>query len=187
MNTLTPGFATPLQAQACFRAVLKAMSFPGAPVELPGVAEPPAALSPAAAAILLTLADTMVTVSLPPGAEGADWLAFHTGAKTAPAADADFVVARARPALSTLRLGTYDEPEMGATLILDVPDLDAGPRFRLTGPGIAHETLRRLPLDDQFLPEWRALAAKTPLGVDILLCAGTTLIGLPRSLTMELL
>ena len=58
MNTLTPGFADPvLDAQAAFRAVLEAMSRPGRVVVAGSALRPPAPLCPAAAAVLLALAD----------------------------------------------------------------------------------------------------------------------------------
>ena len=44
--------------------------------------------------------------------------------------------------------------------------------------------MTRLPLDADFIAEWRAQSRTAPRGVDIILCAGTTIIGLPRSLTI---
>ena len=56
MTMLTAGFADPvLDAQACFRAVLEAMSRPGR-IQRTGTAlKPPEPLNRAAAAVLLTL------------------------------------------------------------------------------------------------------------------------------------
>jgi alpha-D-ribose 1-methylphosphonate 5-triphosphate synthase subunit PhnH len=184
MNILEPGFSTPLEAQACFRGVLQALSTPGVQIPLPARLTPPAPLSPAAAAILLTLVDPMVTASLPDGPAARDWLVFHTGSRLVEAGEGDFVYATTRPALVTLRQGSDGAPEDSTTLILDVPELDAGPLCRLTGPGIETEILTRLPLDENFLAEWRAQSRNAPRGVDIILCAGTTIIGLPRSLTI---
>ena len=184
MNIQEPGFSTPLEAQASFRGVLQALSTPGVRIQLPATLTPPAPLSSAAAAILLTLADPMVTASLPDAQAARDWLVFHSGTKLVEAGEADFVYATARPALATLRQGSDGAPEDGATLILDVPELDAGPLCRLTGPGIETEIVTRLPLDADFIAQWRAQSRTAPRGVDIILCAGTTIIGLPRSLTI---
>jgi alpha-D-ribose 1-methylphosphonate 5-triphosphate synthase subunit PhnH len=181
MTQLEPGFSSPLQAQACFRGMLQALSAPGAAITLPAELSPPAPLGKAAAAILLTLADPMVSVSL----EGArDWLVFHTGTRLAELEEADFVFATSRPPLASLRQGTDDVPEDGATLILEVPAFGTGPNYRLTGPGIESEIVTRLPLDAGFLAEWQAQSATAPRGVDILLCAGAQVIGLPRSLNI---
>jgi alpha-D-ribose 1-methylphosphonate 5-triphosphate synthase subunit PhnH len=185
MNDFSPGFANAAQAQGCFRAVLRALSRPGEIVtmacELPRVA----ALSPAAAAILLTLADAATGVSLE-DAQAQDWLVFHTGARMAPLRDADFVVARNRPHLSLLRNGTDDEPEDGATLVLDMDGFSGRP-CRLTGPGIETETIRHLPLDEEFFAEWEEQNKNLPRGVDMLLCAGRQVIGLPRGVMIEAL
>jgi alpha-D-ribose 1-methylphosphonate 5-triphosphate synthase subunit PhnH len=182
MSVLTPGFAHAAEAQSCFRAVLRALSRPGEIVTLGASLTPPEPLSIAAAALLLTLADATTTVSLEPAAQ--DWLLFHTGARLADKAAADFVVTRTRPPLGLLRAGTDDEPEAGATLILDVEALD-GPAYRLTGPGIAEAATIRLPLDQTLLDEWRAQRAIAPRGVDMLLCAGRRILGLPRSVAIE--
>jgi alpha-D-ribose 1-methylphosphonate 5-triphosphate synthase subunit PhnH len=185
MNDLSPGFANAAQAQSCFRAVLRALSRPGEIVEIAGDLPRAASLSPAASAILLTLADASTAVSLEE-TQARDWLVFHAGARMAAVADADFVVARTRPRLSLLRNGTDDEPEAGATLILELQGF-AGRRCRLTGPGIERETILPLPLDEDFFTEWAARNRLHPRGVDILLCAGRQVMGLPRGTRIEAL
>lgn len=184
MSLSSPGFKSPAAAQSCFRGVLGALSVPGTVVTLASTFTPPPPLSPAAAAILLTLADSSTAVSLPEGVSG-DWLTFHAGARLSGPASADFVVTYTRPALTTLRQGSDDAPEDSATLILEVPSLDAGAQYRLTGPGIETETRIQLPLDENFAAEWRAQSRQAPRGVDVILCSGTKIIGLPRSLTIE--
>lgn len=172
------GFASAAQAQKCFRGVLLAFSRPGALVTLDAV-EPPAGLSPAVAAILLTLADAATGVYLPEPAH--DWLKFHTGARPVAREAADFVVAAS---LAGLRNGTDEAPEAGATLIVDAEAL-AGPKFRLSGPGNETHLDVCLPLGGAFLAEWRAQKRIAPRGVDVLLCAGNKIIGLPRSTNIE--
>jgi alpha-D-ribose 1-methylphosphonate 5-triphosphate synthase subunit PhnH len=184
MTVLTPGFADAGQAQTCFRAVLRAMSFPGRGVSVGTALPAPPGLSPAAAAVLLTLADPAVTVHLQ-DERAADWLIFHTGTRLAAADAADFVVASTRPRLGDLAPGSDEEPEGGATLILEVPALDGGQRARLTGPGIESALVVELPVDREFFAEWQDMSARAPCGVDVLLCAGTQLLALPRSLHLE--
>lgn len=79
--TLSPGFADPVaDAQACFRAVLDAMSRPGHVREVRGPTAP-APLCNAAGAVLLTLVDHETALWLDPAAAAArGWIAFHTGA-----------------------------------------------------------------------------------------------------------
>jgi alpha-D-ribose 1-methylphosphonate 5-triphosphate synthase subunit PhnH len=185
MNFFSPGFNSPMESQSCFRGVLQALSRPGTMVTLEGILTPPPPLSPAAAAILLTLADPFTAVSLPESEAAREWLTFHAKARLTSPEAADFVLTFTRPALAGLRQGTDDEPEDSATLILDCPSFDLGRHYRLTGPGIETETLVQLPLDENFVAEWRAQSGTAPRGVDVILCAGTNIIGLPRSLTIE--
>ena len=76
---LAPGFADPvLDSQGVFRAVMEALARPGTPQRLPVVLAPPAPLTPALAAIALTLADHEAPLWLdPPLADEpavGDWL-----------------------------------------------------------------------------------------------------------------
>ncbi len=170
------------QAQATFRAVLRAMSFPGRVITVPQAAAPEG-LSPAAAAILLALTDQTVSVALPAPALST-WLGFASGARPAPPEAADFVVAHTRPPLAALAQGDDAAPEASATLIWEVPAL-AGPAIRLIGPGIQDALITNLPLDTAFLTEWAAQARKAPCGVDVILCAGRDIVALPRSVKLE--
>ena len=184
MNNLSPGFQSELEAQICFRAVLKAFSMPGHVVELPIDIQPPDGLSIASAALLLTLADTQTKIALPDNQAARDWLTFHTGAPASDFTEADFYLATSRPALSTLKQGTDEEPEASATLILEVERLE-GACFRLSGPGLKEPVTTTLPLDAPMLSEWQVQSRKAPCGVDIILCAGRRIIALPRSLHIE--
>lgn len=184
MNDLSSGFSSALDAQACFRAILSAFSAPGSIVTLPTTLVPPQGLSPASAAVLLTLADTHTKVALGTASHAHDWLIFHTGAPLVAPEEADFYVTTTRPALSALRQGTDAKPEDGATLILDVEQLD-GPAFRLSGPGLKTDMTVTLPLDHGFVAEWQAQTHNAPRGVDLILCAGNQILALPRSLQIE--
>jgi len=189
LDVTLPGFADPVeQAQACFRAVLDAMARPGTLRPAGEGLTPPAPLDPATAAVLLTLVDHDTRVWLDPtAAAGRDWLAFHcgTGFTDAPAAAA-FALALALPDLATLSPGTHEQPETAATLILQVGSLTAGARYRLRGPGLrGTSTLSVRGLPDDFATIWQRNRAGFPLGVDLVLCAGTTLTALPRSVTVD--
>lgn len=184
MKNLSPGFASAMEAQSCFRAILSAFSSPGHPVTLPVALTPPQGISSACAALLLTLADAHTKIALPEAQAAQDWLTFHTGAPLAAAVDADFCVAIARPALAALKQGTDITPEEGATLILDLADF-TGPTFWLSGPGLKDPITVSLPLDNVFLEEWHAQTRTAPRGVDVILCAGNQILALPRSLQIK--
>jgi alpha-D-ribose 1-methylphosphonate 5-triphosphate synthase subunit PhnH len=185
---LTPGFTDPvLDAQAAFRAVLDAMSRPGRVQQVGAGLRPPAPLVPASAAVLLSLADAATPVWHDAGADADAWLRFHAGAPiVAKPGDATFLLASGTPpALATLDAGTEEEPERGATLLIQVAAIEEGAGLRLTGPGIEHEhrlLVRGLP--DGFVAAWAANRAIFPRGVDVILCAGDRLAALPRSVAI---
>jgi alpha-D-ribose 1-methylphosphonate 5-triphosphate synthase subunit PhnH len=185
---VTPGFADPvLGAQAAFRAILEAMSRPGRLQRVGGLLPPPP-LAPAAAAAMLALADSTTPVWTDAGEAARDWLAFHAGCPfVAAPQEAAFVLATgAPPPLAALALGAEEEPERGATLVVQVASLAEAPGWRLTGPGIerAHQLLvGGLPPD--FAARRAELAPLFPRGVDVLLCAGDALAALPRTTKLE--
>lgn len=190
--TLSPGFAEPaLDAQRCFRAMLEAMSRPGRVQRLDAISlDPPAPLGRAAAAALLTLTDADTPVWLDAAAApAADWLRFHAGCPLMPdPAEAAFALASGTPpALSAFSAGTEEEPQDSATLLLQVTALEEGTgRWLLRGPGI--ETVHRLHVEGlppDFAAQWAANHTRFPRGVDVLLCAGDSLVALPRSLRLE--
>src|SRR5690606_9187527 len=80
------GFADPVRdAQGCFRAIMNALARPGTLQRIdPGALEPPAPLTPTAAAVALTLFDYDTPIWLDPSlarsAAVAAFLRFHTGA-----------------------------------------------------------------------------------------------------------
>jgi alpha-D-ribose 1-methylphosphonate 5-triphosphate synthase subunit PhnH len=189
VDVTLPGFADPVgQAQASFRAVLDAMARPGTLMQVGHGLTPPAPLCPATAAVLLTLVDHDTPLWLDAAAVAArDWIAFHCGAGfTDVSAQADFALALALPDLANLSPGTHEQPETAATLILQVGSLTEGARYRLHGPGLrATKTLAVSGLPADFAEIWQRNRAGFPLGVDLMLCAGTTLTALPRSVTVE--
>ncbi len=185
MKAPLPAFPDPvLDAQSCFRAVLEAMSRPGSIVTAGMGLAPPTPLMPAAAAVALTLADADTPLWQDAGEDAANWIAFHCGAPmmATPGEATIALVADGLPALSSFACGTEEEPQRGATLIVQVASLSDADGWVLTGPGI--ERTHRLRVDGlpaDFLPQWAANRADFPCGVDIILCAGTRLAALPRT------
>lgn len=183
------GFADPVpDAQGCFRAVLEAMARPGRVQRIAASLDPPAPLQPAAAAVLLTLADADTPVWLDAGAEAEAWLRFHAGSPVVVCpGDAAFALAcGAPPALRGLAQGTEEDPHRSATLILQVRALERGTGWRLTGPGIEQEHhLLAEGLPPDFAAQWAANRAFFPRGVDTILCAGDRLAALPRTTRLE--
>ena len=183
-----PGFADPvMQAQSCFRAVLAALSVPGSLHPAGEGVTPPSPLHPATAAVLLSLVDGEVPLAVDPDAQSArDWLAFHCGASIVPSSQARFVLALSCPDLSSLPAGGDETPEDSATIILQLPVLGQGRRYRLSGPGLKEPAIFQADgLPDDFVARWAANRAQFPRGVDVILTAGTTLAALPRGVQLE--
>jgi len=184
-QALTGGFAdAPREGATAFRAMLEAMARPGRIFGIAG-ASPPAPLSVAAGTALLVLADGTTPVHLAGGHDTAavrDWITFHTGAPLAAREQAALAVghwANLLP-LDGYRIGVPDYPDRSATLIVEMPSLDAA-GARLTGPGI--ETEHRLALPD--LAAFRANRALFPLGLDFFFTAGGRIAALPRTTIVE--
>ena len=188
MTIGAPGFAEPAaQSQACFRAVLDAMSRPGRIVDIGVDVRPPAPLDAATAAVLLTLCDADTPLWLDGATQPARvWLAFHCGAPLVPRGLAALGVDLAWTGLDGLPAGTDEAPESSATLIAQVAELGRGREWRLSGPGLpAPATLRVDGLPVSFAADWHANRSLFPRGVDLILCASDRLAALPRTVTVE--
>ena len=188
-SVLQPGFADPVAgAQSCFRAVLDAMARPGRIHQVGADLSPPAPLAPATAAVLLTLLDYDTPVWLDQAAAAArDWIGFHCGAPIVSAmAACSFAVALGLPDMAALPLGSHEAPESAATLILQVKAFGRGENYRLAGPGLRAPALLSVDgLPAGFASAWQENHALFPRGADIVLCAGTALAALPRSVALQ--
>lgn len=193
LKDLAPGFNDPqLDAQRVFRQLLQAMSRPGQIVPLDRLPEAPQPLSPAAAAVALTLfdLDSPIWLSDDLRAAAADYLAFHTGAPLdADLGSAGFVLiadGAALPDLSRIDLGDPEYPERAATLIIQVERMRIAPGRRLRGPGIlGHVDIQVDGLADGFWDALRLNQKRFPLGFDAFLVAGEAVLGLPRTVILD--
>jgi len=186
-----PAFADPVhEAQAIFRALLAAMAEPGTLHEFPADFSPPTPLSPGAAAVALVLLDLdtqlWLDVAGDIGQAARSFLQFHTGVRCTDApARADFALVTdglRLPLLDVFQQGTDEEPEKGATIIVQVSALAEEPGWQLSGPGIAGERTLRVDGLRPGLPQ--DLAANTgrfPRGVDLVFAAGRSICALPRT------
>lgn len=193
LSSLSPGLADPSHdAQQHFREVLDAFSHPGRIVTLADAPHGPGTISPATTAYLLTLADRDTPLWLAPAfntSEVRDYLRFHAGAPIVESrAAATFAVLPHDDAdvFEGFAIGTDTYPDRSATLVIDVPALGTGPARTWRGPGIDGEVQVAIDgLDDWF---WRQCAtnhALFPCGVDLIFTAGSQLLALPRSVSVE--
>ncbi len=179
-QTLQGGFSNPaIQSAHAFRSVMEAMARPGTIQDITG-AEPPAPMSKAAGAVMLTLCDTDTTVYLAGDLDSAEvraWLAFHTGTKVTGPSHAMFAIGTwdALAPLSAYQVGTSEYPDRSATLIVESEDLGDG--ATLSGPGIKTTASLSLPETAAF----QANRAMFPLGLDFIFTCGDQLAALPRS------
>jgi alpha-D-ribose 1-methylphosphonate 5-triphosphate synthase subunit PhnH len=178
---LRGGFREPsVQSAHAFRAIMEAVARPGTLQRLPGAA-PPAPLSPAAGAVVLTLCDgdTPLHLAGPADCEAVRaWVAFHTGAPIAGPGACAFALGTwdALLPLSAFPVGAPDYPDRAATLIVEMAMLEAE-GATLRGPGIRETAALSLPETEAF----RANAARFPLGLDFLFTCGERLAALPRT------
>jgi alpha-D-ribose 1-methylphosphonate 5-triphosphate synthase subunit PhnH len=189
------GFADPVRsAQAAFRIILDATSRPGTVRAMTAdVTAPPPPLSPAVAAIALTLCDqdTPVWLDAPLRAsqDVAAWLRFHCGTRIVddPQA-ASFAFAgdaRSLPAFEYFNLGSADYPDRSTMIVLHVDSFAAGPELLLEGPGIkSRQSLRAAPLPDDITARLVANRGLFPRGIDLILASADKIAVLPRSVRL---
>jgi alpha-D-ribose 1-methylphosphonate 5-triphosphate synthase subunit PhnH len=191
---LAPAFADPPHAtQIVFRAVMEAMARPGRVQSVVSKLSAPAPLSPAAAAVALTLLDYETPVWLDPqlaaAGEVREWLKFHTGAPlTADGARAAFAFAsdaRGVPAFESFAMGSLEYPDRSTTLVLQVETFDRGETLSLSGPGIAGvQAFRAAPLPPDFRARLLANRARFPRGIDLIVVSADAIAALPRSVRL---
>ncbi|SIR29200.1 alpha-D-ribose 1-methylphosphonate 5-triphosphate synthase subunit PhnH [Rhizobium sp. RU20A] len=188
------GFADPVfQSQAVFRALMDAMARPGRIQTLDDSVDPPAPFSRAMGAVALTLLDADTAVWLTPAARASvvpSWISFHSGARvTEDKAAAQFAFVEAGqslPPLSSFALGTQDYPDRSTTLVVELPALGGGAPLLARGPGIeTTQTIAPSGLPPIFTTLWRDNRALFPRGVDLILTAGSDLLCLPRSTSLQ--
>ena len=168
MQPLASGLADPVfGSQIVFRTVLDALSAPGKIFDLSdNLAGTPAKLPPAAATLLLTLADYETPVWLQSeDQETRRWLSFHTGAPKASApSEARFAVidgAASSARLGDFNLGEDRYPDTSTTILVLCDALEGGLPVALTGPGIKGSTRfgSSVPLDTATMAIRRRISA----------------------------
>lgn len=190
--SLNVGFADPVRdAQGGFRAVLDAMASPGRIVPIAGPEETPAGISPAVLSVLLTLADYTTPLWL--GRDDpaiSEYLSFHSGAPKAATPDKAvfaWVPIDLRPIdISAFHPGDAEYPDRAATLLVEVASFEDGLAVTLSGPGIEDTvSLSSSSLDAAFWTAMQVNNARYPLGVDVILASADMVVGLPRSISIE--
>jgi alpha-D-ribose 1-methylphosphonate 5-triphosphate synthase subunit PhnH len=191
MLTVEPGFADVVgDSQRCFRAVLDAMARPGRLAVIDMLESPPAGISPAAGAILLTLADVDAPVWLGAhAAKAADWIRFHTGASILgdpTRAHFAYVAADELPDIRELNLGTDEYPDRSTTVIVEVPRFAAQGPLLFRGPGIETSHSAAIDgLDPDFWSRRAGLHEIFPRGIDCIFVCGSSALALPRTTHVE--
>jgi alpha-D-ribose 1-methylphosphonate 5-triphosphate synthase subunit PhnH len=190
LASLRPGLGNPsLDSQKIFRRIMEATARPGLSQIILSAPQPPEGVSPAAGAVLLTLADADTPLWLDPALlarEAESWLRFHCGCQLTsdPSAAAFALVSEPEtmPVLSAFNQGEAKYPDRATTLIIDVAGLRGGPAIVLRGPGIENETFispRGLPA--AFWSQRAEVVSRFQFGVDLVLCAGSELLAIPRT------
>ncbi|MCI4661337.1 MAG: phosphonate C-P lyase system protein PhnH [Neomegalonema sp.] len=191
------GFADPaIDSAQVFRAIMDAMAHPGVVVEVPLLLKAPEPLSTAAAAMLLTLADSDAPVWVDPALCSKavqDYLRFHCGAVPCEAeADAVFALGTCATFLGDhpFAIGTPEYPDRSTTCIIEVSGFETGTPVRLSGPGIAdHQEFHACGLccGADFARTMQANHALYPLGRDFIFTHENRFAAIPRSTVVEAL
>ena len=166
----------PSRQQTAFRQLMTAFSYPGRVVPLAGDVESALML------VLATLVDSACALADPQHALFGDDLR-RLGVRASSVETANFVLADGNRLLEAApRLGTLENPEQGATVVLRVSRFGEGTRLRLTGPGIQHEQVLQI---SGVNPGWWVQRTEWnghfPLGVDLILVTEHEVAVLPRT------
>ena len=191
---LSAGFENSvLDATACFRVVLDAMSRPAKIHSLPVSISPPRGLSVGTVAVLLTLGDMDTPVWLAPECDTAEaraYLRFHAGCPILDDPEqAVFAVVSVERDLSIteeLSLGSAEYPDRSATVILESEGLIEGEGPLFSGPGF--DKPRRFCVEEQPASLWSRVAINQtlfPRGLDWIFTSDSQLAALPRSTKVE--
>ncbi|MCF8468527.1 MAG: phosphonate C-P lyase system protein PhnH [Sneathiella sp.] len=182
-----------MDATACFRAVLDAMSRPASLQALPVSLAAPRGLQAGTVAVLLTLADMDTPVWLAPECdtpEARAHLRFHVGCPIidgpAQAVFAVMSVDRDLSVTGELALGSAEYPDRSATVILESEGLIDGEGPIFSGPGFKEP--RRFCVEEQPAALWSHIAANQalfPRGLDWIFTSPTHLAALPRTTRIE--
>lgn len=190
---LQPAFADPvLDAQRSFRAALDALARPGVVQTLMPAQLPPAlqGLDSVSHALCLALLDLDTPLWLAPAFDTPAIranLAFHCGCPlVSERRDARFALLDGTDAedLSGFDTGNDRYPDQSCTLLIQLPDLNGGPRMHWSGPGIEQTVCADLPVPAGFWSQ-RAARNEFPRGLDVFFLAGSRIIGLPRSTRVQ--
>jgi alpha-D-ribose 1-methylphosphonate 5-triphosphate synthase subunit PhnH len=191
---LSSGFSDLVfDSQAAFRAILNAVAYPGRMQTFRCKVGIPSGFDHATTVACLTLVDGDTTLWLEPTA-GSDetrrYISFHCGAPvvSSPTRAAFAVVGKpdAMPRLHQFAQGEDKYPDRSTTVILQVPSLDQGPRTIWSGPGVNGSVEAHIGgLPDWFWDDWQRNNQTYPLGIDVLFACADAVIGLPRTIKVE--
>ncbi len=189
-HDIGPGFEDPVfDAQRCFRAVMRALAYPGRLEAVPVSLTPPEGVTAAAAGVLLTLADMDTPLWLDPslpGSQAGTYFRFHCGCPLVQAPDrAAFALVcgpQGVPRLDSFAPGTPEYPDRSTTVLVQVPELHRDRGMVLQGPGINGRARLEVPgLGSSFWKHFREQHELFPTGVDVLFLTGDGVVALPRT------
>jgi alpha-D-ribose 1-methylphosphonate 5-triphosphate synthase subunit PhnH len=186
-NQIAPAFTDPVrQAQSSFRGILAAMAEPGTIHDVGAGIHPPSGFHAATTAVLLTLADRDTRVWIDPtlGNDASAYLRFHTGAPTADSRETSQLAAVGGryTGFDAFNAGSDSFPDASTTVVVQCASLIGGAPIALSGPGInGQRMISPAGVHAGFWDEIAQNSKAYPRGVDVLLVAHSTLIGLPRS------
>lgn len=167
---------TPARQQAAFRQIMNCFAYPGRVNALETES------AHALPLLLATLVDREVSLADPQALLDEDEHR-RLGAHLRSPEKANFVVVSGLcPPDFLPALGSLENPEQAATLIVIADSFAAGARVHLSGPGIPDETTVCIQgMDSTWWQKRDQWNSGFPLGVDMIVVAGRQVLGLPRT------
>lgn len=167
---------TPARQQAAFRQIMTCFSYPGRICTLETEAEHALPL------LLATLVDREVSLADPHAVLGGDEHR-RLGAKRCSTEKAQFIVLSGQyPPDFLPALGSLENPEQAATIIVIADSFTAGAQVYLSGPGIPDKsTVCIQGIDPDWWQKREQWNSGFPLGVDMIVVTERQVLGLPRT------
>jgi len=172
-----------LLQQGVFRALMSAFAFPGS---IEHICEDTDKGGTSLQMVLAALADELVTVAdVHHLISESDWQKYESLQVNSD--KAQFVVSSGReePLIEPC-LGSLENPEEGATLIICIDELGKGMDLALSGPGVKGQRhLAVSGLHRRWLERREEWNSAFPMGVDMILVDSTQVAALPRTTTVR--
>ncbi|MCE4956016.1 phosphonate C-P lyase system protein PhnH [Macrococcoides caseolyticum] len=173
-----------------FRQVMDGMSKPGVINPIEGITHR-TSYSDAMYLLLQTLLDNEVTFHIVNGLQSdREEIQLLLNSRVVDLQLADYIIMKQQDLSDVHRLleskrGTYKDPEVSATWLIQLDHFSSGDVYTLTGPGIKTQVQVNLPGMSELIAQRNQLCQSFPLGVDMIFVTDDSVLCIPRTTVIK--